>query len=91
LAQTQTILAEGGPGDFLRLKCVAINVANSASETSIAIDYALHGLNDVKLYGHTPRDVFTAAVQFDNLVGTTVTHTWTAVDVANVIVWAIGY
>lgn len=90
MAQTQTKLIGGGIGDFARLKCVAINVANGAAETSIAIDYATHGINDVLLYGHTIRDTYTNNVQFDNLVGTTVTHTWSAADVANVICWAIG-
>jgi hypothetical protein len=93
LAQTLTVLEGGQSGDFMRLKCVAINVANSAAETSIAVDFSVHGMNTVLFYGATPRDTFTqgAVGQFANLVGTTVTFTWTAADIANVIVWAVGY
>jgi hypothetical protein len=91
VAQTKTLLIPGGIGDFMRLKMVSINIANGAAETSIALDYSLYGLNSVLCYGHTIRDTYTNNVQFDNLSGTTVTHTWSAADVADVIVWAIGY
>ena len=90
MAQTQTVLQGGGMGEFAKLKCVAINVANGAAETSITIDYRTHGLTEVLFYGHTIRDTYTNNVQFDNLSGTSVVHTWSAADVANVICWAIG-
>lgn len=91
MAQTLTVLEPAQTGDFMRLKLVAINVANGAAETSVAVDFATYGLNQVLLYGHTIRDTYTNNVQFDNLSGTTVTFTWSAADVANAIVWAIGY
>lgn len=91
MAQTLTVLQSGGKGEFSKLKIVAINVANGAAETSITVDYKAYGLNDLILYGHTIRDTFTNGSQFDNATLTSVVHTWTAADVANVIVWAIGH
>ncbi len=93
MAQTTTILAAGGVGDFARLKLVVLNIANGASETSIAVNMATHGMNSVILYGFMPRDTWTAnaAGVFANLSGTTVTYTWSATDVADVLVYAIGY
>lgn len=91
MAQTITTLIPGGIGDFARLKVVLLNVANGAAETSVAIDYATYGINDPKLAGHFNRDTYTNNVQFDNLSGTTGTHTWSAADVANVYCFCIGY
>lgn len=91
MAQTITTLAPGGIGDFARLKIVALNVANGAAETSIAIDYSTYGIQNPLFGGHFNRDTYTNNVQFDNLSGTTITHTWSAADVANVWVFCIGY
>lgn len=91
MAQTITRLKEAEAGGLSKMKLVALNVANGAGETSIAVNYQAYGLGTVLLYGHVNKDTFTNASQFDNLVGTTVTHTWTAADVANVLVWALGY
>lgn len=90
MAQTLTVLASGGIGQAEKLKLVAINVANGAGETSVTIDYVTYGLHELYIYGHTNRDTYTNNVQFDNATGTSVVHTWSAADVANVIVWAIG-
>lgn len=96
MAQTQTVLGspaatlQGGiPAGVLKVGC--INVANGASETSIAIDWAVYGFSTVIIYGLTRRDTYTAGIDFSNLSGTTVTYTWTATDVANVLVWALGH
>jgi hypothetical protein len=73
------------------LKVGAINVANGASETSIAINWATYGFSNVIAWGATPRDTYTNNVMFHDLSGTTVTYTWTATDIANIIVWALGW
>lgn len=91
MAQTITVVEPGQVGDFMRLKLVVLNVANGAAETSVAIDFSTYGLGQVLLYGHVNRDTYTNNVQFDNLSGTTVTFTWSAADIANALVWAIGY
>lgn len=90
MAQTLTVVEPGGIGNLAKLKLVAINVANGAAETSATIDYKTYGLNTVIVAGHQIRDTYTNNVQFDNATLTSVVHTWSAADVANVICWAIG-
>jgi hypothetical protein len=96
MAQTPTVLgspantSQGGiPPGVLKLGC--LNIANGAGETSIAVDWATYGFSTVIVYGLTRRDTYTAGIDFSNLSGTTVTYTWTANDVANVLVWALGH
>ena len=91
MAQTITNIHPASKGSFEKLKIVVLNVANGAGETSITVDYTTYGLAGVLLYGHQIRDTYTNNVQFDNATGTSVVHTWSAADVANVLVWAIGY
>jgi hypothetical protein len=96
VAQTTTVLgvpantSQGGipPGV---LKVGALNIANGAAETSIAVDWAVYGFSAVIAWGHIARDTFTNASQFANLSGTTVTYTWGAADIANALVWALGH
>lgn len=91
MAQTLTVVEPGGLGQGAKLKVVVINVLNGAAETSATIDYKTYGLSRVLFYGHTNRDTYTNNVQFDNLSGdTSVVHTWSAADVANVLCWAVG-
>jgi hypothetical protein len=91
MAQTVTVIQPGGQGYFAKLKLVVLNVANGAGETSITVDYATYGLAGILIASHSIRDTYTNNVQFDNATGTSVVHTWSAADVANVLVWAIGY
>jgi len=95
VAITQTNLSgqvtgQGGPPSGM-LKLGAINCAIGAAETSVAIDWSLKGITTVVAYGATPRDTYTNNVMFHDLSGTTVTYTWSAADIANIVVWALGY
>lgn len=98
MAQTTTVLgspantSQGGfpPGV---LKVGSLNIANGAAETSVTIDWAVYGFSVVIVYGFMPRDTHTANAVgwFANHTGTSVVYTWTAADIANVIVWALGH
>jgi hypothetical protein len=93
MSQTITTMKGADSSGFHKMKLVVLNIANGASETSVAIDWASYGLGTVLLYDWVARDTHTAnaAGHFANLSGTTVTYTWTATDIANALVWAIGY
>lgn len=100
MAQNQTNLsgqvsASGGPPSGM-LKIGAISVQNTANETSIAINWATFGINTVIAWGMEARDANTVTAgaaqgRFANLVSTTVTYTWVATDIADILVWALGY
>lgn len=93
MAQTITRNTMPGIGQFARLKLVILNIANGAAETGATVDYASYGLGGVVLAGHIIQDPYTNGSQLDAFThgATSVVHTWTAADVANVRVWAIGY
>lgn len=90
MAQTITRVLNPAIGMLGKMKLGVLNVANGAAETSIAINWENYGLRSVKLYGIQPLDIHTDDAMYASLSGTTVTYTWTAVDIANVLVWAIG-
>jgi len=96
MAITQTnlsgqVAAAGGPPAG-QLKVGAINCALGAAETTVTIDWATFGFSAVFIYGFIPRDTHTANAVgwFANHTGVSVVYTWTAADIANVIVYALG-
>lgn len=93
MSQTITRLTTPSIGQFHRLKLAVLNIANGANETSATVDWATYGLSGVILAGHIIQDAYTTGSQLDAFTdgATSVVHTWTATDVANVRVWAIGY
>lgn len=93
MAQTITTVQPSELSEFTKMRMVVLNVANGANETSVAIDFAAYGIGTVRWYDFMPRDTHTANAVgwFANLSGTTVTFTWTAADIANVQVMAMGY
>ena len=91
MAQTITKMQEHAVGAFDKAKLVRLKVANGASETSTAIDFAAYGLGTVLLYGYHAEDTYTTTSPiFMTISGTTVTVTH-ANDVAAGVIWAIGY
>ena len=93
MAQTISILQAGDEGKVDLLKKVALNVANGAAETSLVVNWKTYGLGKGVAWGMMPRDTYTNNVMFADLGadGTTVTYTWSAADIANILLWAEGY